>query len=299
MTWCWVQRRKTWVFCPCLTFSCEANFHTLFQHQMPGIHHLFPDPLHWLQGCSLSPWNGRWCRWEAKGALLSCMCWTRKAQDLGLCKILVAMQVGVSKVISDAHCVSYSRHSQHPCRQHRTESSPYSHPGKQSLWRWSHLPEVTGFIAVKSKDQALNHFFTPKLEFYLVMLLPKEPVLQFFYAKLHFSLPSDVWPQFCSSGSCSKLISLVNHPLISYDHRLSLDRSSRTWFLKNDIIILQRNEGNWKRSLWRMIFICLLVLLGWRGYRIGAIAFPRFTACVISSQNIINFPQANDKFQST
>lgn len=71
------------------------------------------------------------------------------------------------------------------------------------------------------------------------MLLPEKLVFQFLYAKLCCSISSDVWPKFCFSGSCSKLISLVNHLLISNDHRLSLDGSSQTWSLKNYIIILK------------------------------------------------------------
>lgn len=124
---------------------------------------------------------------------------------------------------------------------------PFFTPGETSRKRYNHLPEVMDFIIAKSKYQAFKHFFTPNSEFYLIDASAKEKknlVFQFFYAKLHFSISSDVWPKFCFSGSCSKLISLVNQPLISYDHRLSLDRSSRTWSLKNDIIILKRNEGN-------------------------------------------------------
>lgn len=149
-----------------------------------------------------------------------------------------------------------------------------------------------------SKDQELSYSFTLS-SVSAQMLLPKRLVFQFFYAKLYFSTSPDVWSEFCFSGSCSKLISLVNHPLISYDHRLSLDRSLRTWSLKNDIIILKRNEGNWNQSLQHTIFIWLLVLFRWRGHWIRTISFPCFIPCLISSQNIINVSQANEKFQST
>ena len=138
-------------------------------------------------------------------------------------------------------------HFHHLCKQHRSEnSSPFLYPENRTdverdeiVCQRSQSPSC---LRARTRNSNLSLL---RIQSFLWQMLPPEKLMfQFLYAKLCCSISSDVWPKFCFSGSCSKLISLVNHLLISNDHRLSLDGSSQTWSLKNYIIILKRNEGN-------------------------------------------------------